>query len=102
MAYILFSINVTFLIDIVTFDVYIPCVRETELVNNRSAYPQFFKTPEGRAVSIKKMAVALRTIRKNPDAEYPGWDWFPVPGHFIIRAFMDGVNDRINMRGAMQ
>lgn len=66
--------------------------------NGRSAYPKYFKTPEGRPVSIAKMAIALKTIRKNPDAEYPGWDWFPVPGHYIIREFQRGLNDRINMR----
>lgn len=50
-------------------------------------------------VSIRTMAKALRTIRKNPDAEYPGWGWFPVPGHHVIRDFARGLNDRINRRG---
>ncbi len=66
----------------------------------RSPYPKYFKTPEGRAISIKTLAKALRTIRKNPDAEYPGWNWFPTPGRLILRSVMDGVHDRINQRGA--
>lgn len=69
-------------------------------MNNRSTMPRYFKTPEGRTVSIRTMANALCVIRKNPDAEYPGWDWFPVPGHYILREFHRGLNDRINRRGA--
>jgi hypothetical protein len=65
----------------------------------RAAYPRFFKTPEGRAVSIRQMARALQAIRANPDADYPGWNWFPTPGHFILREFRRGLNDRINLRG---
>lgn len=63
-------------------------------------HPRAFKTPEGRAVSISTMARALRVIRKNPDADYPGWDWFPVPGHYILREFRRGLHDRINRRAA--
>ena len=44
---------------------------------------------------------ALRVIRTNPDADYPGWDWFSVPGHFIIREVQRGIDDRINMRAAI-
>lgn len=69
-------------------------------MTGRSAYPKYFKTPEGRAVGVRQMAHALKTIRANPDADYPGWDWFSVPGHFIIREFRRGLHDRINMRGA--
>jgi hypothetical protein len=69
-------------------------------VNNKSPYPRYFKTPEGRPVSIRKMGIALKTIREAPDKEYPGWDWFPVPGHYILRSFRDGLNHRINMRAA--
>lgn len=65
----------------------------------RSPYPRAFATPEGRMVPIKQMAGALRAIRRNPDAEYPGWNWFPTPGHFILREFRRGLHDRINMRG---
>ncbi len=64
----------------------------------RSTHPRFFKTPEGRSVSIRQMAGALRAIRANPDADYPGWNWFPTPGHFILREFRRGLNDRINLR----
>lgn len=66
----------------------------------RAAYPRQFATPEGRRVSIKAMAAALRVIRAKPDADYPGWDWFPVPGHFILRDFRRGMHDRINLRAA--
>lgn len=69
-------------------------------MNGRSAYPRYFKTPEGRPVGIRKMAQALRVIRAAPDREYPGWDWFPVPGHFILQEFRRGLHDRINQRGA--
>lgn len=68
-------------------------------IHGRAAYPRYFKTPEGWPVSIVRMAIALRAIRSNPDADYPGWDWYPVPGHFIVRNFMRGLHDRINMRG---
>ena len=71
------------------------------MANARSPYPRYFKTPEGRPVSIRKMGAALRVIRANPDADYPGWDWFSVPGHFILREFRRGLHDRINMRGAL-
>jgi len=66
----------------------------------RAAYPKAFRTPEGRAVSIRAMGAALRAIRSNPDAEYPGWNWFPTPGHFILREFRRGMHDRINLRAA--
>lgn len=66
----------------------------------RAVYPHVFKTPEGRAVSIRQMARALRAIRADPDAEYPGWNWFDTPGHFILREFRRGLHDRINRRGA--
>lgn len=33
-------------------------------MNGKSVYPKVFKTPEGRAVSIRRMGQALRTIRK--------------------------------------
>lgn len=68
------------------------------MYNGKSAYPRYFKTPEGRAVSIRKMGAALRVIRDNPGAEYPGWNWFPTPGYYILHAFRDGMHDRINKR----
>lgn len=61
-------------------------------------YPKVFLTPEGRPVSIRTMAKALRVIRANPGADYPGWDWFAVPGYFILREFRRGLHDRINRR----
>lgn len=67
--------------------------------NMRSPYPKYFTTPEGRPVSIKTMGKALREIRKAPDKEYPGWDWFAVPGHMILASFRRGMHDRINLRG---
>lgn len=70
----------------------------TAAVNRLSPYPSYFMTPEGRALRISKMAAALRAIRRNPDADYPGWNWFPTPGHFIVRSFRDGLDHRINMR----
>ncbi len=66
----------------------------------RAAYPKAFKTPEGRTVSIRQLARALRAIRANPDADYPGWNWFPTPGHHILREFRRGMHDRINLRAA--
>ena len=72
------------------------------MADSRSPYPRFFMTPEGRPVSIRAMARALRIIRANPGAEYPGWDWFPVPGHYILREFRRGLDDRINQRGALR
>ncbi len=68
-------------------------------VNLRSAYPQFFRTPEGRNVSIRQMAKALTAIRRNPDGNYPGWNWYPTQGWAILHSFRDGLNDRINKRG---
>lgn len=64
----------------------------------KSTMPRYFKTPEGRPVSIKTMGNALRAIRKNPDADYPGWNWFPTPGYMILSSFRQGMHDRINRR----
>jgi len=61
-------------------------------------YPRVFITPEGRRVGIRVMARALAAIRKNPAADYPGWNWFPTQGHAILREFRRGLNDRINRR----
>lgn len=71
-----------------------------QTTTGRSPYPRAFATPEGRMVSIRTMANALRVIRQNPDANYRGWNWFPTPGHFILRSFRDGMHDRINLRAA--
>lgn len=65
----------------------------------QAMYPRGFMTPEGRPVPIRTMAFALKAIRKNPDAEYPGWNWFPTPGRMILREFRRGVHERINERG---
>lgn len=64
----------------------------------KALYPKAFATPEGRMVSIRTMAAALRTIRANPQAEYPGWNWYPTPGQFILAEFRRGLHDRINRR----
>lgn len=64
----------------------------------RAAYPRAFQTPSGRMVPVRQMAAALRVIRANPAADYPGWEWFAVPGFQILAAFRRGLNDRINMR----
>lgn len=63
-----------------------------------SLYPRVFVTPSGRPTSIRAMRRALQVIRSNPDADYPGWDWFSVPGHYILREFRRGLHDRINRR----
>lgn len=65
----------------------------------KSLYPKCFRNPNGRYISIRTMANALRAIHKNPGADYPGWDWFTVPGYFILNEFRRGLNDRINRRG---
>lgn len=62
-------------------------------------YPRGFLTPEGRPISIRTMAAALRVIRANPSAEYPGWNWYATPGYFILQEFRSGMHDRINRRG---
>lgn len=67
-------------------------------MTGQSVRPRYFKTPAGRSVSIRTMTKALRAIRANPDAEYPGWEWYPLPGHYILRSFRDGMHDRINRR----
>lgn len=66
--------------------------------NTKSVYPKYFVTPEGRAVSIGTMAKALKAIKKNPDADYPGWNWYATPGHYILAEFRRGLHDRINRR----
>lgn len=66
-----------------------------------SPYPRVFILPNGRAVRPRTIMAALRAIHKNPDADYPGWDWFEVPGHFIIREVRRGIDDRINMRATI-
>lgn len=67
-------------------------------MNCKSTYPRAFATPAGRMVSVSTMARALRTIRRAPEAEYDGWEWYPVPGWQILRDFRDGLDDRINRR----
>lgn len=64
----------------------------------RAAYPKYFLLPSGRRVLPSTMRRALIEIHKKPDADYPGWDWFSVPGHFIINEVRRGIDDRINMR----
>jgi len=71
------------------------------MANPKSPHPRYFKTPEGRAVSIRQMAGALRRVRANPEALFPGWEWFPTPGYAILREFRRGLHDRINQRGAL-
>ena len=70
--------------------------------NLRSAYPTVMITPDGRLVSIKTMAAALRVIRKNPEKEYRGWEWFATSGYSILANFRRGLDDRINLRGALK
>lgn len=67
-------------------------------MNASSPYPKYFVSPQGRAISIKTMAKALAAIRRNPSADYPGWEWFSVPGHHILANFRRGLNHRINQR----
>lgn len=71
-------------------------------MSGNSPYPKFFATPAGRPVSIRTMAKALRQIKGDPYADYPGWEWFPIPGHWIIRSFRAGIHHRINMRAAIE
>lgn len=66
----------------------------------RSIYPRAFRLPNGRYVRPRTIMNAMRVIKANPGADYPGWDWFSVPGHFIIREVRRGIDDRINKRAA--
>ena len=68
------------------------------MLSTKALYPQIFITPEGRKVRISTMRRALQIIRTNPDADYTGWNWFPTPGHHILREFRRGLHDRINRR----
>jgi hypothetical protein len=68
-------------------------------VRGKSLYPKFMITPDNKPVSIKTMAAALRGISKDPNAEYNGWDWFPVKGWAIQKEVRRGIHDRINRRG---
>jgi len=73
-------------------------VAEEERRKRAPVYPKAFTTPGGRAVPVSVMAKALRHIRQMPELEYPGWNWFPTPGHMIVREFRRGLHDRINRR----
>lgn len=64
----------------------------------QSLHPKYFKTPEGRAVSIKTMAAALKAIKQNPSGDYKGWNWYPTTGYLILAEFRRGLHDRINRR----
>ncbi len=75
--------------------------RDELLAAGRSAYPRAFRLPNGRYVRPRTMMNAMRVIRANPDGDYPGWDWFSVPGRFIIREVLRGIDDRINMLAAI-
>ena len=65
---------------------------------HNSTMPRVFLTPEGRPVRPRTMGAALRVIRAKPDADYPGWNWYPTSGHAILAAFRRGMHDRINRR----
>lgn len=67
-----------------------------------ATYPRAFRLPSGRYVRARTLMNALREIRKAPEHEYPGWDWFPVRGDWIIREVLRGVDDRINRRHALR
>lgn len=64
----------------------------------KSIYPRHFQTPEGTMVPVTRMALALKTIRANREADYPGWNWFATPGRMILKEFRRGMHDRINRR----
>lgn len=66
-----------------------------------ATYPRCFKLPSGRYVRARTLINALREIRKAPERDYQGWDWFPVRGDWIIREVLRGVDDRINRRKAL-
>lgn len=68
----------------------------------QSAYPRVFILPSGRHVRPRTIMNAMKVIRANPGADYHGWDWFAVPGHFIIREVERGIDERINMRAAIK
>jgi hypothetical protein len=68
-------------------------------------YPKYFITPSGRRVPVKDMTRILKIIRANRDAMYPGWDeWkeIPVPGHEILKASMQSLHKRINIRAGVE
>lgn len=65
---------------------------------SQPAYPRGFVTPSGRAVTVRKMANALRVIRQDPEAMIEGWDWAQTPGYCILHDFSRGLHDRINRR----
>lgn len=67
-------------------------------MSTNAVYPRVFITPEGRYVSVKVMAKALSAIKKNPEADYPGWNWYPTQGYEILREVRRGIHDRINRR----
>ena len=67
---------------------------------HRSTMPRYFLTPEGRPVTPRRMGAALRQIRLAPDADYPGWNWYPTQGWAILAEFRRGMHDRINRRVA--
>ncbi len=68
----------------------------------RSLYPRCFLLPSGRYVRARTIQSAMRVIRADPSADYKGWNWFDTPGHFIINEVRRGIDDRINLRAALQ
>jgi len=64
----------------------------------KPTYPRGFLTPEGRALSIKRMASLLAFCRAHREAEIIGWNWYPTQAWMILAEFRRGLNDRINRR----
>lgn len=67
-------------------------------MNDKALYPKVFMTPDGRRVGVKQFSVALKVIRANREAEYPGWNWYQTPGWMILNSVRRGIHDRINRR----
>jgi len=61
----------------------------------------YIATPKGMRVSITAYIKAWRTVKANPSAEFPGWEWYPVTGADVYRDMTAGMHDRINKRGCL-
>lgn len=52
--------------------------------------------PNGRAVPLRAYVAAWRTVKQaDPETEFRGFEWYPVPARDILRRFRAGLDQRI-------
>ena len=59
--------------------------------------------PTGRPGSIRAYVKAWKKLKSvDPETEFGGFDYFPLPAEEILAKFSQGTNDRVNIRGGIR